>query len=280
MTRRYRDEFGFVPLDVTIAFEGGRISPLSSFNEAVNDVSASFDRNGVFCPPEYARDLYKLKPTHEIILHNVNDYSDVREVRLSDGGAVIQLVAYIFGVRTQFHDWWFDSKIPCKSTHNLIITQSRLNEFMSHAYISWQAWNDEVRKLFINILYMNSRFVSYNWDWEKFTIGYMVLDGCFKCTKLLDGIKSGTHETRINRLCQHYQLREEKDNIERIVELRNQLFHESLWSNSQPCTAPEGDAFGQVYNLHRFNNRLIMAIIGFETDYIKSSWTIFGDFVL
>lgn len=279
MTTQHIDTFGFLPLDVSIVFDGGRISPLESFNEAINDVSAFFDGNGLFCPPEYNRDLYKLKPTHEIILNNVNDYSDERAIRQNNSGAVIQLVAYIFGVRTQFHDWWFDSKIPCKKTHNIFFTQSRLNEFMSHAYNMWQGWNDEIRKLFTNILYMNSRFESYNWDWEKFTISYMVLDGCYKCTKLLNGIKDGGHEYRINQLCQYYQLNEDKDNIKRIVDLRNELFHETLWSNSQPCTATD-DAFGQVYNLNRFNKRLIMAILGFKTDYIKSSWTSLSTFEL
>ena len=272
----YKDTFGFLPIEIAVSFNGGEIRTLDSIDKTISDLSKHFDNDGSFCPPEDVRDLYRLTPTHEIILNNLNDYDDQRHIRLNDSGYIIQLLAYIYGVRTQFHDWWYDSKIPCKSKHNICVTPTRLSEFMSYSYDQWKKWQDDERKLFTNILYMNSRFESYCWDWEKLMISYMVLDGCYKFAEQVYGINGGSHAGRINRLCEFFGLKQETHNIERIVELRNQLFHESLWSNAQPCTAPPGDAFSQVYNLNRFNQRLIVALLRFKTDYIHSSWTSFG----
>ncbi len=277
MIKTYKDQFGFLPLKTNIVFENGKITTLDTFDGTIKNFSKYFDSFGSFNP---GLEMYKLSPTHKIFLDDLNGYNEIRQIRLNDGGFIIQLIAYIFGIRAQFHDWWFDSKIPCKRTHNIRFAKKTLSEFITHSYVTWKSWPENIKKLFTNILYMHSRFNSCHWDWEKFTVSYMVLDSCYKCSKELLGIKAKNHQERINTLCKTFKLKKESKNIERIVELRNQLFHESLWSNERPGTATKDDAFTQTYNLWRFNHRLIMALTGFKTDYIKSSWSCLGRYCL
>ena len=69
----------------------------------------------------------------------------------------------------------------------------------------------------------------------------------------------------------------------KICDLRNELFHETLWDGSQPCTAVNTDAFMCAYHLRRFNQRLIPALLGYNNEYVKTEWWslssfLFGEF--
>lgn len=186
----------------------------------------------------------------------------------------MHLLGYLFGIRLQFSDWWFDGRVPTRlwETHKITFSETAVQEFLSHSYETWNSWKDEERRLITNALYMHCRAPMYRWDWERFTIEYMVLDACWKLAKLGHGVKDEGHAKRVDSLCRKFGIPSDGKLVEEIVRLRNDLFHEALWDGSQPCTGVDSDAFLQPNNLRRLNQRLIPALLGYNTPYVQTSW--------
>ena len=132
--------------------------------------------------------------------------------------------------------------------------------------------------LITNVLFMHSRAPSYEWDWERFTIEYMVLDGCWRLAELLNGVKGKHHSERIKKLCEKFAIPYDAKGVERLVTLRNELFHETLWDSSQPCTAVAAEAFIKPYDLRQLNQRLIPALLGYDNRYVHTIWWSRGAF--
>jgi hypothetical protein len=131
----------------------------------------------------------------------------------------------------------------------------------------------------INVLFMQSRAPSYEWDWEQFSIEYMVLDGCYKLATSLGIIKEKpSHADRIKALCRTFGIPINDELVGKIVNFRNELFHETLWDGSQPCTAESSFAFVLPFHLRRLNQRLIPALLGYKTQYIQTQWWVLGVF--
>ena len=94
---------------------------------------------------------------------------------------------------------------------------------------------------------MFCRSPQYEWEWERFTVDYMVIDGLWKLHKDLRKIASAVpHKQRITHMCKYYEIPEQEECISEIVRLRNDLFHESLWDSGQPCNGGSNDAFYQA----------------------------------
>jgi hypothetical protein len=130
---------------------------------------------------------------------------------------------------------------------------------------------------------MLNRAPAYEWDWEHFIIEYFVFDACWKSAVELKLVpeKDGrgnriTHRERINWLCAKFNLQHKTDIIREIVNLRNDLFHEALWDRGQPGTASTSGSFFSPLHLRRFNQRLVLALLGYENDYMRSSWWTMG----
>jgi hypothetical protein len=129
-----------------------------------------------------------------------------------------------------------------------------------------------------NVLFMHSRAPSYEWDWERFTIEYMVLDGCWKLAESIHGIKGKYHSDRIEKFCKKFAIPYEVKRVNSLVALRNELFHETLWDRSQPCTAVAADTFLKPYDLRQLNQRLIPALLGYNNRYVHTIWWSRGAF--
>ena len=290
-----KDFFGYLPYKSVMKFNGGMISPIQEFDEVVAWVDKYTNLDGFLYPPierrvkgdfdseksykeipnsERPALLHRIPASHELHLYVVKDSKDVRK---SYGSFIIHLLAYLFGVRLQFHDWWFDGRVPTKSTHNVHFNEKTVENFLSHCFMMWDSWPLEKQKLMTNVLYMHSRSPSYEWDWEQFMIEYIVLDGCWNLAKLKHKFKV-KHKDRMHILCQQFGIPENKILIDNIVNLRNDLFHETLWDKSQPCTGTDGPGFASSFHLRRFNQRLIPAVLGYNTDYIKTGWWYMGTF--
>lgn len=292
-----RDRFGFLPCDWSIKFHGGDIHPLPEFYKVRTRVEKHTNQDGFLYPPrsytvrldpttkkrlgkvpgsERPALLHPVPLSHELSLTGRMKQEDLRK---GPGAFLIHLLAYLFGIRLQFHDWWFDSRIPIKSTHNVYLTEAVVNDFISHCYRAWQGWPRQEQMLITNILYMHSRAPLYEWDWERFAMEYMVLDGCWRLAELPHGIKgklTKPHSQRISRLCQKFGIPYDGSRVGRIVALRNNLFHQTLWDGSQPCTSVNPETFLQPNNLRRLNQRLIPALFGYHNQYVRSLWWSMG----
>jgi hypothetical protein len=193
-----RDRFGFLPCDWTIKFNGGEISPIPDIYKVRKRVEKCANPDGFLYPPHsytvrlHPRTNKRLRKVHgsdrPALLHPVPPSHELgltasvtqEELRKGPGAFLIHLLAYLFGTRLQFHDLWFDSRIPIRmgQTHNIHPNEATVEDFLSHCYRVWQGWPANERKLITNVLFMHSRAPSYEWDWEQFTIEYMVFDGC------------------------------------------------------------------------------------------------------
>lgn len=280
-----RDRFGFLPCEYSIEFQGGIISPVSNYAEVLERVGQNTHKDGFLYPPlewriyesgekiqktERPAHLHPVTVSHQLSLH----FSGTMEnLRRGPGGIVVHLLAFLFGVRLQFEDWWVDGRVPIRSTHNIHVTKTVAEDFLSHCYQIWQKWPGKKQKLISNLLFMHSRAPSYEWDWEQFMIEYMVFDGCWNLSGLTS--KNG-HGGRIKTICDKWDIPADGALIDRIVDLRNHLFHETLWDKSQPCTGVSSEASVQAYNLRRLNQRLIPALMGYNNAFVKTSWWALG----
>lgn len=292
------DRFGFLPCDWTLKFDGGEISPIREITKVRKRVEKLTNPDGFLYAPHSYRVtlnprtqkrsrkvpgtdrpalLHPVPPSHQL---DLTDSMSQEELRRGAGGFLIHLLAYLFGIRLQFHDWWFDSRVPIRmyQTHNIHVRPATVEDFLSHSYKTWRNWGPTEQMLMTNVLFMHSRAPSYEWDWERFTIEYMVLDGCWRLAKLIYGIKGKRHSERIKKLCGKFAIRYDATRVNKLVTLRNELFHETLWDSSQPCTAVVVDTFMKPNDLRQLNQRLIPALLGYNNRYVHTIWWSRGAF--
>ncbi len=107
-------------------------------------------------------------------------------------------------------------------------------------------------------------------------IEYMILDACHKLSVKLHSIKDGGHGKRINILCQKFGIPLGSALTDKIVKLRNDLFHEMLWDNSEPCSGASSDTFMLSFHLRKLNQRLIPALLHYRNSYVQTVWWCLG----
>lgn len=282
--------FGFVRSDVSITFDGGSVTPLPDYTQAKVRIDQYTHRDGFIYPPqswlgdeqgtcrsntERPAHLFKLPASHSLVLHDHPANADEHRSRES---FILHLLGYLYGSIFQFEDWWFDARVPVQSTHNVSFQRQTAEHFVSLAFQAWRTWEASTQQRFTNILFMLNRAPSYEWDWERFVIDYMVLDGCYKMAEDLGLIAQAylPHRERMQGLCRAFLIQERPELTERIVELRNDLFHETLWDRGQPGSTPSSEPFYIQGCLHRFNQRLIPVLLGYRNRYVRGPWWSIG----
>lgn len=286
------DQFGFLPKKFKFDSEAYTIYPVDNFDELEKDIKKYVNRDGFIYPPQtYSAKLDPVtfqeigkipnsgRPAHLYTMpvsHNIEaKQEDVRnreDIRRTFFSFIMHILGYVYGTRLQFFDWWFDGRIAFEGQHNIAISEENLRKFIEQGLKTFKDWKDCDKKIFINILYMHNRSPTYEWDWERFAIEYMVFDACWKFSRL----PRVPHAERIKQICETYSLYYDEAVVRRIVKLRNDLFHEALWSNGQPGTAAEIQDFMASHNLRRLNHRIIPALLSYDSNYIKSDWTSIG----
>ncbi|MGB8318910.1 MAG: hypothetical protein WCE54_12340 [Ignavibacteriaceae bacterium] len=286
-----QNQFGFLDYKNSIVFENGIIEPIPKFDENFEWIKNYLNKDGFIYPPiamNYRIDfssnkreeipntekpalLHKIPPSHNIMIDNPI-YSV--EYRKWDLNFIIQMLAFIKGVRLQFAEWWFDGRVAIKNTNNLSINASTLNEFISHSYKKWKDLDEPYKKWFINILFMHNRTSVYEWDWEKFMMNYTVFDGSFKLFAAINKIKNRIkHEERFKVLFDFYEIPYHEEYINQIIFLRNDLFHQTIWDGGLPTASEDKyKGFYHEISLKNINLRIITAIIGYKTNFIKTPW--------
>jgi hypothetical protein len=299
-----QDLVGFLPVREAVVFQGGRFEPvvdlpqlLSVVREMTNndyfvypptiyEQTASYsdkETNTLVWPddpqwsevPKTRRPalLHRLPASHFLLLDQPSASGDLRS---ADGAFLLHALGYVFGYRMQFYDWWFDGRVQMKSAHHAHVSLDKASSFLTTAYSTWCGWKPLAQKRFTNALYMLCRGPTHEWDWERFTIYYMVFDALFRTAHELHGVSASSHPERLAAMCEHYGLFQDQNVFARIAELRRDLFHETLWGGGQPCSSPANDSWSQTDNLRRICERLVPAIVGFKTSYIANPWNHIG----
>lgn len=285
--------FGFLNRDVAYTLPGVAIRPHDQFDFEKELVMQYVHRDGFVYPPlekvgkesgelvpntERPSHLYHLPASHKLQMDSDNPGDR------TEASFIIQIVGYLHETWLQFDDWWFDSRVPL-SKMGLSLSLETSEHFLRHAYQTWQNWPDSVRKRFTTTLFMFNRAPSYEWDWEHFVIEYMVFDALYRTAVDLRLItakdekgKQIGHAKRIGHICRGLGLQENAEHAGYFAKLRNDLLHESLWDSGQPGGAGSSAAFMTQFHLRHLNQRLVLAILGYKNDFMRSGWWSLGSF--
>lgn len=276
--------FGFLSYKGIYKFVGGQITPDDDFDDAKTWIAKHAHKDGFLYPPlswqqtedgkpvantERPQHLHRVPASHELCF---DDDKVIDERYRPDASFIIHLLGYLHETLLQFEDWWFDVRVSL-GNHSLSPVKATNEHFLSHAYGLWQKWPERVRIRFANVLFMLNRAPSYEWDWEHFTIEYMVFDALYRTAvdlKLLTNNKN--HKRRLRDLCNAFNIPKDEKLFDEFVQLRNDLFHETLWNNGQPGTGASGESFLSQFHLRRLNQRLIPAILRYDNDFAHSIW--------
>jgi hypothetical protein len=214
--------------------------------------------------------LWRLPASHSMVVRTGVASSEFRK---DIGLFIIHLLAYLFGTRLQFHNWWFDSRIPTKLQANICDPARTVEPFLSAACRTWKAWDRPDRAAMTALLYMHSRVPGYGWPWECFTFEYMVLDRLYALAATRRGLplRRG-HSQRLSVLCAAYGVPTDTAMAKRIVTVRNNLFHELQFGADPPGFSGHRDALILSYRLRDLNRRLIAATLGWDVPFVHSPW--------
>lgn len=278
--------FGFLNYPQALEFEGGRIEPVNEFEEGLAYIKAYGNRDGYIYPPEVTTvqynpitnekleeipntkrpaPVFKLPPSHNLFLNN--------PISTENAALIIHLLGFFFGIRLLPSELRFDGKVPTKPTNNFSYRQDVPSNFISYVYSAWKEWDEDLRKRYINILYMHGKVKSCEFDWDQFIYEYMVFDAIYKFYISNGGGSATGHKDRFYKLCDAFSI-PEHDEIGRIYKLRNELFHEALWLGDTPGMG--ANRMLEVLWLRKLNARLIVAISGYENEFTKSRWNTMG----
>ncbi len=296
METSLEDKFGFVPEKWKLSFENYEIFPVENYDAYAKAINESTHRDKFYYPSlaeqvgvdiktrkpvgripktERPAQLYQMPPSHIIKVKNATE--SLHHLREGALGFIVHLLAYLFGRRFQFHDWWFEGKIPMNDHHNILLDENEAQDFMQHSFTEWKAMMPDEQKFFTNLLFMHSRTMSYQWDWERFMMEYIIFDGCWRFYS--KGKIKCAHPERLKRILTDLSMKIYMTEIDTIVRLRNDLFHEALWDRGQPCSGGSSEAFYSYYHVRRINQRVIAALLKYKTNYIYTDWRSMGTFL-
>jgi hypothetical protein len=284
-------EFGYCEHKWRLTFSGGSIIPHPDFAEATKWIAKYSHRDGFIYPPttrtvsngkrvkntQRPSHLFRLPRSHTVTLTGASGKDAARE----KASFAIHLFGYYFGGWYQFADWWFDARVPLRSTHNIVVDDDVAEHFLSHAWDTWLRWPEPERRRFANILFMLNRAPAYEWDWEHFVLEYMVFDACYRMArelKYLPGKKDVPHSRRLSAMCDLFGIPQDSSWIVRIVRLRNDLLHETLWDRGRPGSSVDMSTFYTPLHLRRLNQRIIPALLNYRTSYVVTPWWQLGTF--
>lgn len=285
-TTHLNARFGFLPLRWSFHFDGGKVVPLDNFTEGMKWIKTYRNRDSFLYAPiqwnvddagkkipnsESPASLFHVPASHEIHLTE----SDPKREK---AGFIMHLLALLGGWRLQFEDWWVDSRLLLRDRSPIVLVPQTAQDCVLSCVKTWISWPQPLRNNINTLLFIHSRIPGYQWPWERFMHEYMVLDGLHAIARKLKKLPKAGHADRINQLCDAYGIPKNPQLIPQVVKLRNDLFHQAIWADGQPCNVNDGEAVIADTHLRRLSKRLILAMLGFENDFAKSPWWYMGSF--
>lgn len=221
--------------------------------------------------------FYRLPTSHELRLKNISDNPE--SVRYGLAGFIIHFLAFLYGYRCHFYDWWIEGRI--KISGDTDYSEPRLQrtvKCLDQAIDTWARWNPRQQTIIINAIYLHTRTCVYEQEWERFQAEYQVADAIFALAQQTNQIpppkgKRYRHDERIPLLCKHYGLACDQAKVDTMVKLRNDLLHEALWDGRMPGESRSHDSFYASHWLHKLSRRAMLAVLGLSGgEYIYSPW--------
>ena len=303
-------KFGFLNEPIKMEFGNIFITPLPDYDRNKQYIENQTHMDGFIYPPICERSscdavneeicsripktkrtalYFPLLPSHSI---EDSGLSGKHEVFHSSEFLIIQLLAYMYGVRLQFQGWGFDGRVPQRQQNNIRFKYGDCQKFIKHVLDWWENLEADQGEKFLNILYAYNRAKCIELDWDAFLNQYMVLDAIDNLHASLNKIKvRPPHKERLKLLLCEYEIASgssiPNDKIpdirkcepegmkkaiqDKIVNARNNLIHESIWCGMPPGADVDHDQLAG--HLCRINSRIICAITGCKNEYTKSNWS-------
>ncbi|WP_141699088.1 hypothetical protein [Candidatus Thiosymbion oneisti] len=169
---KHNESFGFLKYPQSIDFEGGRIMLAEEYEDGLQYIKENLNRDGFMYPPlvmtvelnlntlkpekyiphtERPASVFSLPKSHDLYIENPIGCDDLR---FEDAGFLMHNLGFFFGTRLQFIDWMFDGKVPIESKNSFVYADDVPPHYLSFTYQKWREWNKELRKRFVNILYI------------------------------------------------------------------------------------------------------------------------------
>lgn len=282
----YVDHFGFLYNELEVEVECCKISLTKEYNTGREFVDKYLDKDGfVYLPTEKDKPsmLHKMPVSHTI---EINNEKSEQYNRLHEAGLFINCLSFLCGTRLQFHDWWFDARVPIKISNWMWPHPKSIPEFLQCAYEYYKNQDEYDKNLLNNIFYMHSRFYTYVWEYEKVLFEHMVFEALYRINlhnhkESINALVKAGIKNKLKVLCELFGMEYDEDVIKRITKLRNELVHESLWDGVTPGTKGSNDIFPAVAGdiLYRLNSRIICCTIGYFNQYSKSDCKNIGRFL-
>ncbi len=275
---------GFLPRNESFVFPGCEVMAVPHYADVAEAIKKcrlpNCDPVEGFVYPERGQHLFRLPASHEIRL---NDETYVTGSGREIPAFITHFLGLLHGAWLQFDDWWFDRRVPADARPPFHLTRHEASQVLETGLRTWLKWKPAIRARMTNALYMYCRSRSYDWEWERFAIDYWVTDGLWRTAKQLGRVcevKPVRHAEQMNYLCDGLGLHQDAQRVAQIVDLRNELMHEALWDGGQPGTARSSVTLEAPPNLHRFNLRVFLALLGIRAGFVATPWHFGGTFVL
>jgi hypothetical protein len=272
-------------------FHNGEIKPLPTIDQTLEYLSVISNSDGYLYPPQevlvqidgktgdftgielprswkVAR-MFPLFSTHILIAEGMESKEEFRK---GFGAFVLGLLSALFETRLQFHGWLVDSKVQLKRQFkNIHFSPKDVESFLTAASISWEKWPPKVRLEMLNVLNLFSKIGSYSATWENFTAAYLVVDGCFSIFKKLFRLKCND-KAQFQKVCEHFGIPFDKTAVDEIYRLRNDLFHSIKWDQGL-FGFETGNGILRVSDLEKLSLRIIVGLCGYQSDFLRTTWT-------
>ncbi|MDD3627411.1 MAG: hypothetical protein PHV06_08840 [bacterium] len=223
---------------------------------------------------EKPANIHRLPSSHIIKL---NKKYNRKEFRLNIGAFILNSIAFLYGTKLHFENWWVIGKVPMESFLYLIITIENVKIFMEKALKEWNDLSEENKKRINSILFLFNFSSGKDIElyFEKFLLEYMIMDGMRRIIQEKLTPIPKNEEDKLPTLAKHFNLHIDLEKFNEITNLRNNFVHESCFDLKNPY---QGESINKLFyitdSLKRFNHRLITAFLIGKSNYTKSDWTI------
>lgn len=276
-------KFGFLTDKKKIICQYFKISPLPDINDTLIEFYEKYNvsKGWIYGPevelsknfmeqkkfklrgPVKCANYHRLKPTHEITTSTLND-EHLRFLVLGYGflqGIYLIPEGNLYLTRTAYE--------PGK-LNGLVLSGDDYVNGMEQLHRFYLKASTRDRKQAFAILHWFLIGQSHEFPWEIFDSQYKVLDGIYKLSK----VDEKYHAPRPVKLAEKYgviipswaELNESK-NKSKLSILRNELVHEAKYAGEPIGYAHTEDNY--TLEFASFNTKLICAILGLKTPYIK-----------
>jgi hypothetical protein len=292
------DEFGCIPVELTIKAGDYKIFPGTHFQENITKIYNKYiNKDNFMYPPEVETwdidpmtekkkkkipntkrpaNLHRSIPTHLIHRFDGNDLPN--DFRTNDGALILRLIDVLYETTTQYYDWWWSGRVYINKAKFNWLREKDIATIFELVFPVWDEWNNDTKKVFLNCAFNFSRSRTYEWDYERFTFLYICIDAIWWIAKnqydvkCLSGKQKGGHAKRIDSILAHFDLYQNPTIVKSIVDIRNDLFHQGLWGIANPMSGKDDVEYRTMRYLHEIVRRCILRIIGIQSLYIKSNW--------